>query len=95
MSSDIHKKLGSWVADKLADKEKRVDSGEDQTTVLNDYNLAFNVAKQVLDLTEVASTDLESLDLALELIDEEFDDLERSKKRAEKRAKLDKIAAGK
>ncbi|EPP7233317.1 hypothetical protein ACTOJ1_000171 [Shigella flexneri] len=95
MSSEVHKKLGSWVAGKLADKEQRLSEGEDATVVLNDYNLAFNAAKQVLVITDVEEADLESLELALELIDEEFEDLERSRQRAAKRAKLEKIAAGK
>lgn len=95
MSSEVHKKLGSWVAAKLSDKEKRVDEGEDVSVVLSDYNLAFAAARQVLELTDVQESDLESLDLALELIDEEFEDLERSKKRAAKKAQLEKIAAGK
>ena len=95
MSSEVNKILGSCVDGKLADKEQRLSEGEDATVVLNDYNLAFNAAKQVLVITDVEEADLESLDLALELIDEEFEDLERSRQRAAKKAKLEKIAAGK
>lgn len=95
MSSESHKKLGGWVAEKLAAKDERIGNGEDAAAVLNDYSLAFNVAKQVLELTDTDQADLESLHIALETIEDDFDDLEREKARAERKAKLAKIATGK
>lgn len=92
MSSESHKKLGGWVAEKLAAKDARIKDGEDAVTVLNDYSLAFNVAKQVLELTGTDAADLESVEIALEIIEDGFDDIERERARAERKAKLDKIA---
>lgn len=95
MSSESHKKLGAWVAEKLAAKDERIANGEDAAAVLNDYSLAFNVAKQVLELTDTEADDLESIHIALETIEDDFDDLEREKARAERKAKLAKIAGSK
>jgi len=92
MSSESHKKLGGWVAEKLAAKDDRIQGGEDAVAVLNDYSLAFNVAKQVLELTGTDAADLESVEIALEIIEDGFDDIERERARAERKAKLAKIA---
>jgi len=92
MSSESHRKLGGWVAEKLAAKDKRIEEGEDPVVVLSDYSLAFNAAKQVLELTETDPADLESLEIALEIIEDGFDDIEREKARAARKAKLAKIA---
>jgi len=95
MSSEVHKNLGNWVAERLAKKDERIESGEDALFVLSDYSVAFNSAKQVLEIANVEPTDLESLEIALEIIEDGFDDIEREKARAERKAKLAKIATGK
>lgn len=84
--------LRKWVAGKLESRAEKVQATGDEEKVLLNYLMAFDGASQALEAAGVAAEAREVVDLAIEIISEEYDAVQ---KQAARKKRLDDLLKGK
>lgn len=96
--SDKKDNLRKWVASKLDSRAAKVKETGDEETVLFQYLVALSGASQALEAAGVEEESRSVVDLAVEIISEEYEAVQEkaaaAKKQAERDERLKKLLEG-